>query len=75
MTRSVLTLDEMKASIEERNGFIKAHWCGSLECELKVKEVAGVTSRCIPFDEDNKDGKCCVCGKPAEHLVYWGKQY
>ena len=75
MTKSVLTLDEMKASIEEQNGFIKAHWCGSLECELKVKEVAGVTSRCIPFDEDNKDGKCCVCGKPAEHLVYWGKQY
>ena len=75
MTKSVLTLDEMKASIEEENGFIKAHWCGSLECELKVKEVAGVTSRCIPFDEDNQDGKCCVCGKPAAHLVYWGKQY
>jgi len=75
MTRSVLTLDEMKAEIEKQNGFIKAYWCGDLDCELKVKEVAGVTSRCIPFDEDNNDGKCCVCGKPAAHLVYWGKQY
>ena len=74
-TKSVLTVDEMKASIEEENGFIKAYWCGNRECEEKVKEIAGVTSRCIPFDEDNKDGKCCVCGKDAEHLVYWGKQY
>ena len=75
MTRSVLTVDEAKASIEEQNGFIKAHWCGSRECEEKVKEIAGITSRCIPFDEDNSDGKCLVCGKPATHLVYWGKQY
>ena len=75
MTRSVLTLEEMKASIEEQNGFIKAYWCGDRDCEEKIKEVAGVTSRCIPFDEDNSDGKCCVCGKKAAHLVYWGKQY
>ena len=75
MTRSVLTLEEMKASIEEQNGFIKAYWCGDQNCEETVKEIAGVTSRCIPFEEDNADGKCCVCGKKAAHLVYWGKQY
>ena len=75
MTRSVLTLEEMKASIDEQNGFIKAYWCGDQNCEETVKEIAGLTSRCIPFDEDNKDGKCLVCGKKAEHLVYWGKQY
>ena len=75
MTKSVLTLEEMKASIEKENGFIKAYWCGSRECEDTIKNEAGVSSRCIPFDEDNDDGKCCVCGKKAEHLVYWGKQY
>jgi len=75
MTKSVLTLEEMKALSEKENGFIKAHWCGSRICEDKVKEESGITSRCIPFDGDNKDGKCLVCGKDAEHLVYWGKQY
>ena len=75
MTKSVLTLAEMKALAERENGFIKAHWCGDRECEDKIKEETGITSRCIPFDGDNKEGKCCVCGKNAEHLVYWGKQY
>ena len=75
MTKSVLTLEEMKALSERENGFIKAYWCGNRACEDKIKEETGITSRCIPFDGDNKDGKCCVCGKDAEHLVYWGKQY
>ena len=75
MTKEVLTLEEMKALSERENGFIKAHWCGNRECEDKVKEETGITSRCIPFDGDNTDGKCLVCGKDAEHLLYWGKQY
>lgn len=75
MTKSVLTLEEMKALSERENGFIKAYWCGDRACEDKIKDETGITSRCIPFDGDNKDGKCLVCGKDAEHLVYWGKQY
>lgn len=75
MTKSVLTLEEMKALSEKENGFIKAYWCGNRSCEDKIKEEAGITSRCIPFDGDNRDGKCLVCGSPAKHLVYWGKQY
>ena len=75
MTKSVLTLEEMKALSEKENGFIKAYWCGKRNCEDKIKEEAGITSRCIPFDGDNRDGKCLVCGSPAKHLVYWGKQY
>lgn len=75
MTKSVLTLEEMKALSERENGFIKAHWCGDRACEDKIKEETGITSRCIPFDGDNQDGKCCVCGNDAKHLVYWGKQY
>lgn len=75
MTKQVLTLVEMKALSEKENGFIKAYWCGERACEEKVKEETGITSRCIPFEGDNTDGKCCVCGKEATHLVYWGKQY
>ena len=75
MTKSVLTLEEMKALSERENGFIKAYWCGERSCEDKIKEETGITSRCIPFDGDNNDGKCLVCGKDAKHLVYWGKQY
>ena len=75
MTKSVLTLEEMKALALKENGFIKAYWCGKRECEDKIKEETGITSRCIPFDGDNNDGKCLVCGENATHLVYWGKQY
>lgn len=75
MTKSVLTLEEMKALSERENGFIKAYWCANRACEDKIKEETGITSRCIPFEGDNQDGKCCVCGSDASHLVYWGKQY
>ena len=51
-------------------------WCESLECELKIKEDTGVTSRCMPFgQQDDVDGVCPVCGKPAKHRVIWGKAY
>ena len=60
----------------EQNGYIRAMWCGELECELKLKEVADVSSRCIPFaDTERISEKCICCGKPAKHLVYWGKAY
>ena len=57
-------------------GFIKAMWCGSSECEDKLKdETGGVKSRCIPFVEDHIADTCVCCGKPAKHMVYWGRQY
>ncbi len=75
MTYSVENLDEMIKSAEERPGFIKAMWCGSLECEEKLKEVAGVTSRCIPFEQEKISDKCVCCSKPAKNMLYWGKAY
>ena len=57
-------------------GFIKAMWCGDVECENKIKEeTGGVKSRCIPFEEEHISDVCVCCGKPAKHQVYWGKQY
>ena len=75
MTKTVSNFDEMKYLAETENGFIRANWCGSRECEDKIKEEAGITSRCIPFDENFEGGKCVYCGKEATKLVYWGKQY
>ena len=74
-TVSVQTLEEMADYSKENNGFVKAMWCGSLDCEEKVKEVAGLTSRCMPFDQENISDKCVCCGKKPKALVYWGKAY
>ena len=57
-------------------GFIKAMWCGDAECEDKLKdETGGVKSRCIPFVEEHISDVCACCGKPAKHMVVWGRQY
>ena len=57
------------------DGFIEAMWCGDEACEDKVKEVTGVGSRCIPLEQKHISDKCVCCGKPAKHMVYWGRQY
>ena len=57
-------------------GYIRAMWCGDAACEDKIKdETGGVKSRCIPFIEDHLSDVCVCCGKPAKHLVIWGRQY
>lgn len=60
---------------KEKSGYIRAMWCGSVECEMKLKELADVTSRCIPFDEEVVSDRCICCGEKAKSLVYWGKAY
>ncbi|MBQ4602846.1 MAG: proline--tRNA ligase [Clostridia bacterium] len=75
MTETPEDLDAFIESAKEKPGFKKAMWCGDLECEMKLKELADVSSRCIPFDEEPVGDKCIVCGKPAHKLVYWGKAY
>ncbi len=76
-TYTCLTLDEIKAALEENGpGFVKALWCGDEECEDKVKEMTGVGSRCMPLDQqDGITGKCVCCGKEAKHMVLWGIAY
>ena len=69
------TLDELVKIAAENNGYIKAMWCGDLECEMKLKEDADVTSRCMPFDHEPIGNKCVCCGREAHKLVYWGKAY
>ncbi|MDD2362773.1 MAG: proline--tRNA ligase [Oscillospiraceae bacterium] len=75
MTYSAVSMDEIKDTAESKPGFIKAMWCGNVECENELKEKAGVTSRCIPFEQEHISDNCVCCGKKAEHMVVWGKAY
>ncbi len=75
MTYTAHDLDEMKEIADQKPGLIRAMWCGDLECELKLKEVAGVSSRCMPFEQASVGETCVCCGKPAKRLVVWGKAY
>ncbi len=69
------SLEEAKALQEEHGGFIKTMWCESLECELRMKEEAGMSSRCMPFAQEKLDEVCPICGKPAKKMIYWGVAY
>ena len=69
------SLEEAKALQEANGGFIKTMWCGDLECELKMKEEAGMSSRCMPFAQEHLDDVCPICGKPAKTMIYWGVAY
>lgn len=75
MTYTVTTFDELKETADNKPGLIRAMWCGDLACELKLKEEAGVTSRCMPFEQERLAETCVCCGKPAHKMVYWGKAY
>ncbi len=75
MTYDAKNLDEMKEIADTKPGFIRAMWCGDRECEDKLKEVAGVTSRCIPFEQHEIGDTCVCCGKKADKMLYWGKAY
>lgn len=75
-TYACTNMDEIVKTLEEKgDGFIKAMWCGEEACEDEVKEKTGVGSRCIPFDQEQISDVCVCCGKPAKHMVYWGKAY
>ena len=49
--------------------------CCCLECEERVKEQAGLTSRCMPMEQESLGAECAICGKPAKHMIIWGKAY
>ena len=68
--------DEFMQGIEQGRGFVRAMWCGETECEEAIKEKTGVTTRCMPFDEQKDLGDVCVhCGKPAKKMMYFAKSY
>lgn len=75
MTFTARDYAELKDIADNKPGFIKAMWCGDRECEDKLKDELGITSRCIPFEQEHLGDICVCCGKPAKHMLYWGKAY
>ncbi len=73
MTYHANTIEEIKSIMEKQPGFIYAPWCGDTDCELKMKEIKGLKSRCIT--EDNEKSRCPICGKKSKYTVVWGIQY
>ena len=54
---------------------IRDRWCGSEACEDMMKEKAGLSSRCMPFEQEHISDVCPCCGRPAKAMVVWGKAY
>ncbi|AGC69353.1 proline--tRNA ligase ProS [Thermoclostridium stercorarium subsp. stercorarium DSM 8532] len=74
-TYTAKTMDEFDEIITKTPGFIKAMWCGDEACENAVKERTSATARCIPFEQEHISDTCVCCGRPAKHMVIWGKAY
>jgi len=73
--RKADTWDEFKTLLEEKGGFISAHWDGTTETEIKIKEETKATIRCIPFDEKSGTGVCIYSGKPSQRRVLFAIAY
>ena len=69
------SIQEMKDILNRRVGFVKAMWCGDEHCEEVIKNETGMPSRCIPFEQEQIDTVCPVCGKPAKYMVVYGIAY
>ncbi len=74
-TKECGTMEEVKTFMEQEGGFARTKWCGSLECELKMKDEAGVSSRCMPLEQSGTTGKCVCCGRECRTDIIWGVAY
>ncbi|MBT3207279.1 MAG: proline--tRNA ligase [Bacteroidetes bacterium] len=74
-TNKVDSYNEFKEIIEEKGGFVLAHWDGTAESEQKIKDETKATIRCIPFDSTEEEGKCIISGKPSNMRVLFAKAY
>ena len=72
--KEVNTFDEFKEAIE-KGGFVSAHWDGTKETELKIKDLTKATLRCIPLKNKKEEGKCILTGKPSSERVLFAKAY
>ncbi|OFX20522.1 MAG: proline--tRNA ligase [Bacteroidetes bacterium GWA2_31_9b] len=74
-TFSVETYEEFKQILDSKGGFIKAHWDGTPETEIKIKEETKATIRCIPLNNIKEEGKCMITGKPSKQRVIFARAY
>ena len=73
--REISNYNEFKKIIEKQRGLVKTYWCGSKDCEDKIKEETKASIRCIPFEQEEASGKCIYCGKESSTLVYFARAY
>jgi prolyl-tRNA synthetase len=66
---------EFEKVLDEKGGFISAHWDGTDETESNIKEKTKATIRCIPLDNPKEDGKCILTGKPSTQRVLFARAY
>jgi len=66
--------EDFKAAIK-KGGFVSAHWDGTKETELKIKELTKATLRCVPIDNEKEEGTCVLTGKPSSERVLFAKAY
>jgi prolyl-tRNA synthetase len=69
------SFEEFKEVLENKGGFLSAHWDGSTETEIKIKDLTKATLRCIPLDNEIEEGKCILTGKPSKQRVLFAKAY
>lgn len=69
------SFEEFKDLLENKGGFISAHWDGTIETEEKIKELTKATIRCIPIDRKEEDGVCVFTGAPSKGRVLFAKAY
>ena len=74
-TTVATNMDEFTENLNNNQGYVKTMWCGDAECEEKIHELTGAKSRCMPFEQEKISDKCVYCGKPADKMVVWGRQY
>ncbi|WP_299440024.1 proline--tRNA ligase [uncultured Aquimarina sp.] len=71
----VSSFEEFKEVLENKGGFVSAHWDGTIETEQKIKELTKATIRCIPFDAKEENGKCVYSGNSSKVRVLFAKAY
>ena len=69
------TYEDFKKVLDSKGGFITAHWDGTTETEMKIKQETKATIRCIPLDSDKENGTCIYSGKPSAQRVLFAKAY
>lgn len=74
MIKEISEYAEFKLEIQ-KGGFLKAHWCGDQECEVKIKDETGAEIRVIPFENENEDGKCVYCNRQSVSVPVFAKGY
>src|SRR5690606_270937 len=69
----VNSYEEFKQVLEDKGGFVSAHWDGTAETEKRIKEETKATIRCIPLENELEDGVCIVTGRPSIQRVLFAK--